>query len=232
MVILYGHISRCDHLPKQVALEDLWLALDMLPRLRWRWERKDLNGGHPLIEKLAERVMDVNLHQVGPTAHPILMSEREWDDASPLLSAPQKSQQSTSTMSHSFNGNGPPVYGQHSRSASMITNLGSDTNSPSDKHLVEVPAGLFYPFYPESQVSVDRLNANHTVPPDGSGNGGNTHATGTDFTQLLATAVPPGGTYGCQPSQDSFVLEEKDPRSTTPGMQVWMNVVSPATYRL
>ncbi|EEB98221.1 hypothetical protein MPER_02314, partial [Moniliophthora perniciosa FA553] len=44
MVILYGHV---------------WLAIDMLPRFRWRWERKDVAGGHPLIARLAERVMEV-----------------------------------------------------------------------------------------------------------------------------------------------------------------------------
>ncbi|KAF8893294.1 hypothetical protein CPB85DRAFT_1440694 [Mucidula mucida] len=55
MVILYGHMSKSDTLPRHTALEDVWLALDMLPRFRWRWERKDVNGGHPLISKLAER---------------------------------------------------------------------------------------------------------------------------------------------------------------------------------
>ncbi|TFY76485.1 hypothetical protein EWM64_g7527 [Hericium alpestre] len=79
MVILYGHMSRCESLPHQVALEDVWMALDMLPSFRWRWERKDLNGGHPLIAKLAEKVLDVNLHQVGPTSHPILLPELDWE---------------------------------------------------------------------------------------------------------------------------------------------------------
>jgi hypothetical protein len=225
MVILYGHMSRCDHLPKQIALEDLWLALDMLPRFRWRWERKDLNGGHPLIEKLAERVMDVNLHQIGPTAHPTLMPERDWDDTPPSLSVQPKSQQTTPTLPHSF-ANGPVVYGPQPRSASVVTTIGTDGNTPPDKQLVEVPTGLFYPFYPESQIPVERLTGPHLHPSDGPGNGGNTHSTNTDFTQLLATAVPPGGTYGCQPSQDSFMLEEKDTTNTNAGMQVWMNVVS------
>ncbi|TFY56393.1 hypothetical protein EVG20_g8937, partial [Dentipellis fragilis] len=79
MVILYGHMSRCESLPRQVALEDVWMALDMLPSFRWRWERKDLNGGHPLIAKLAEKVLDVNLHQAGPTSHPTLLCEMDWE---------------------------------------------------------------------------------------------------------------------------------------------------------
>lgn len=217
MVILYGHMSRCEHLPKQAALEDLWLALDMLPRFRWRWERKDLNGGHPLIEKLAERVMEVSLHQLGPTAHPTLISEREWDDNS---SMPSKSQQATPILQHSF-ANGP-VYGPQPRATNVVTTIGTDVSTP-DKPMVEVPTGLFYPFYPESQFSVDRLNGPHSHPPDGAANGGNAHP---DFTQLLATAVPPGGTYGYQPSQDSFMLEEKDTSTTNTGAPIWVNMVS------
>ena len=79
MVILYGHMSVVDKLPLQVALEDVWMALDMLPQFRWRWERKDLNPGHPLIAKLAEKVLDVNLHQVAPSGAPMLLSEQDWD---------------------------------------------------------------------------------------------------------------------------------------------------------
>ncbi|KAI0027406.1 fungal-specific transcription factor domain-containing protein, partial [Vararia minispora EC-137] len=79
MVILYGHMSRCEALSKQVALEDVWMALDMLPSFRWRWERKDNNGGHPLIARLAEKVLEVNLRQAGPTAQPVLIPEINWD---------------------------------------------------------------------------------------------------------------------------------------------------------
>ena len=38
-----------------------------------------MNGGHPLIARLAEEVLKVNLHQVSPTAPPVLLSESEWE---------------------------------------------------------------------------------------------------------------------------------------------------------
>lgn len=89
MVILYGHMSHSDRLSRQEMIEDVWMALDMLPRLRWRWERKDLNGGHPLIAKLAEKVLNVNLRTVGPTKDPVLLSELDWETDSPgMVSSP------------------------------------------------------------------------------------------------------------------------------------------------
>jgi hypothetical protein len=42
-------------------IEDVWMALDILPHFRWRWERKDLNGGHPLIFKLAVLIHSDNV---------------------------------------------------------------------------------------------------------------------------------------------------------------------------
>ena len=229
MVILYGHMSRCDPLKKLTALEDLWMALDMLPRFRWRWERKDFNGGHPLIEKLAERVMDVNLHQIGPTTNPTLMSEPDWESDIPPQSAMPKSQQSTPTLQHAYASNGTiPVYGQQPphRSAGVTTTttttttpLGNDVGTPPDKQLADIPTVLFYPFYPaESQYGIDRLNS-HAQTDLTSGHGGP-----ADFGPLLAGVVPAEGSYGCQPSHDSFMLEEKDTNAHVT-MPAWMNVV-------
>ncbi len=80
MVILYGHMSKCDKLPRHTALEDVWLALDMLPRFRWRWERKDVNGGHPLIAKLAE-TCPRSQSPPSRTCHPSCpLSEADWDE--------------------------------------------------------------------------------------------------------------------------------------------------------
>lgn len=238
MVILYGHMSRCDRLPRQVALEDVWMALDMLPRFRWRWERKDLNGGHPLIAKLAERVLDVDLHQVGPTSHPTLLSEQDWDaDLSPSLTTSQlKSQQTTPTLSHqgAYPAGGAVVYGPQPHNAAVSAPSLSSSSStpgvavaavtpPDSKQLMEVPTGLFYPFYPETHFSVNRTNA-----PQSSGEGGGgTAVGGSDFSHLLAAAAAqPDGSFGCQPSQDSFMLEEKDVSQHPASMQMWINVVS------
>ncbi|KAJ7573922.1 fungal-specific transcription factor domain-containing protein [Mycena floridula] len=171
MVILYGHMSKCDRLPKHTALEDVWLALDMLPRFRWRWERKDANGSHPLIAKLAERVMDTNLHTVSPTTHPVLLSEPEWDD----VMSPQ--QTPTTAYAHS-----PVVYGPR-MDPTVQTN-----GKIMDKNMLEVPANLFYPFYPENNIN-------------GSGQGPH-----QDYSALMAAAA-------AQPSQDTYMSEERDANS-------------------
>lgn len=234
MVILYGHMSRCDRLPKQTAIEDVWLALDMLPRFRWRWERKDFNGGHPLIAKLAERVMEVNLSQVGPTAHPVLLSEQDWetDDTTGLISPSMtaKSQQSTPTLPnaspYSTTNGASVMYGPPARGAT--NGNGTSGGTPPGKHLVDVPTGLFYPFYPETQLPFSNPPG-HVLAGDGSAVPG--PAPQHDYTQLLAAAAAagqPDGSYGCQPSQDSFMSEERDHnyRGHPPSMQMWMNVVS------
>jgi hypothetical protein len=230
MVILYGHMSRCDSLPKQVALEDVWMALDMLPRFRWRWERKDLNGGHPLIAKLAERVIDVNLHQVEPPSHPVLMSEQDWDTDTTTgtlaMSVQPKSQQTTPTMPNAppFSNNGAVAYGPQTRGGSSSGNPTMTNNTPPEakQHLVDVPAGLFFPFFPENQFPIDRSHA-HSGDIN-SGNGGPNNVN-QDFTHLLAAAAAqPDGAFG-HASHDSFVLEERDPHPSHSGaMPIWMNV--------
>ncbi|OAX33629.1 hypothetical protein K503DRAFT_804229 [Rhizopogon vinicolor AM-OR11-026] len=165
-------------------IEDVWMALDMLPRFRWRWERKDLNGGHPLISKLAEKVLNVNLRAVGPTKDPVLLFELDWDTDSPgMLASPALAAQpqlrvhpGTPTMSHtpysSGGGMGPG---------------GSMGNGTTQDKLAEVPTGLFYPFYPENQMtSGPTVSGPHD---DGATNGdaqdppGYGHLTGYDSSR-------------------------------------------------
>jgi len=193
MVILYGHMSRCDRIPRQMALEDVWMALDMLPSLRWRWERKDLNGGHPLIAKVAEKVLEVNLHQVGPPSHPLLMNEQDWD-------APQQPMQ---TPVNYNSGNG--------RYGAQSTPQTQHAQQPPQQ-LADVPAVLFYPFFPERGSAATPNETNSTNSPE--------------FNHLLAAAAgtsQPLGVYGYHPSQESFMLEERDTVAVHPGMQMWMN---------
>jgi len=221
MVILYGHMSHCDRIPHQVALEDVWMALDVLPSIRWRWERKDLNGGHPLIARLAEKILAVNLHQVGPPSHPVLLSEPDWEQdavkmasiSTPKLghsprsvgSAPGSgSGGASSAYSSGFNGQGTPK-------------MGYAQQSPG--HLADVPTGLFYPFFPEKTTDNENGQASGEAP-DTPGD-----------TLLAAAAATQPMPYGYHSSHDSFMLEEKDPVAVIPGMQMWMsNVgsVSPA----
>ncbi|KAJ3967548.1 fungal-specific transcription factor domain-containing protein [Lentinula raphanica] len=85
MVILYGRVSKCDegipglsdgdgsdreegrHSAVRILMEDVWLALDMLPRFRWRWETGPGSSGgtNPLIAKLAEEVMESSFSEAG-----------------------------------------------------------------------------------------------------------------------------------------------------------------------
>jgi hypothetical protein len=84
MVILYGKMSKCDkEIPGlsdgegsgedgasnavRILMEDVWLALDMLPRFRWRWETGSgaSAGTNPLIAKLAEIVMESSYSEAG-----------------------------------------------------------------------------------------------------------------------------------------------------------------------
>lgn len=183
MVILYGHMSKCDRLPVQTALEDIWLALDMLPRFRWRWERKDVAGGHPLLAQLAERVLGVSLHTVGPATHPVLMAEPDWEDDNML--SPTHSQQNTPTLAASYT-NGPVTYGPHPKSAPNGVQQSSNSGHNGhpmhggQPHLIDVPPALFYPFYPEGQPS----------------------AHPQDYSSLVAAAAAP-------PSHDTYMSEER-----------------------
>ena len=177
------------------------MALDMLPSFRWRWERKDLKGGHPLIAKLAEEVLKVNLHQVAPTTPPMLISEADWDEG--VLSPKQPGQQHPATPTM-----GPAQYPQSPYtkpspagppSVKSPGNKGVPAQGPSpSEKLAEIPPGLFYPFYPESQ-------------------------TPSSATSALLNATQSMSSFGFQASQESFVLEEKDPSlaPASPGIHVW-----------
>lgn len=201
MVILYGHMSKCERLPREVALEDVWMALDMLPSFRWRWERKDLKGGHPLIAKLAEEVLKVNLHQVSPTTPPMLISEADWDTEGVYSPKASGQHPSTPTM-------GPAQYSQgpYAKSPSVGPTIKGSPGKPGmaslqppaipDEKLAEVPSGLFYPFYPDSQT------------------------TNTTSASAILTASQSISSFGFQPSQESFMLEEKDAPAAA-GMHVW-----------
>ncbi|KAI0315187.1 hypothetical protein OF83DRAFT_1133138 [Amylostereum chailletii] len=203
MVILYGHMSRCESLPRQVALEDVWMALDMLPSFRWRWERKDHHGGHPLIARLAEKVLDVNLRQAGPSSQPVLLQEMDWDTegvgsaggpGGHTPHTPHAHIKGPSTPQPNY-GPGAPIFGPNSTAPSST--LGSPGSSRTvssagpqgEKKLAEVPPGLFYPYFPTENGR------------PGEGDNG-------DYQQLLANA-PQAGQWGTA-SQDSYMLEEKD----------------------
>jgi hypothetical protein len=211
MVILYGDINKSMRLAKSVVIQDIWMALDVLPRMRWRWERKDINGEHPLIANLAERVLQVSLHDIVPSGDQMLLSEQDWDSNTSLMSpssmAAHKQEQMAPIMNAQFSSHGTP-FGQNIRgsnsSNSHSNGLRNDKQSDSKQPLMEVPSGLFYPFFPER-----KLVPNRSGHPQ-------------DFSEMLAAAgAQAGGPYG----QDSYALEE-DAGASHPGVQMWIPPVS------
>jgi len=208
MVILYGHMSNSKRLHRDVVIQDIFMALDVLPRMRWRWERKDVNGEHPLIANLAERVLNINLREVVPSGdHIMLLSEQDWDSDTSLLSpsmAVQKQEQMTPVMANTPFPAHDTSYGTHSRgplsSNDPMNGLTNDAPSDGKQQLMEVPAGLFYPFFPERKV------------------GGGRNGPPQDFNELLAAAgAQAGGSYG----PDTYILEE-DASATHSGIQMWI----------
>jgi len=244
MVILFGHMSRCDSLTRQVALEDVWMALDMLPSFRWRWERKEMNGSHPLIATLAEKVLGVNLRQAGPTSHPVLMPELDWDiegTNSPIATHTAVSTPSLGNTTYTHGSSGTPFPGSppigpavpaSSRLVTGASNGNGGANGPVETKLAEVPVNLFYPFYPDNSQMQGRpmpspvgapAGSVPTAPASGSGNG---NGAG-DYTQLLAQAAAaqqPSGPWGAS-GRESYMLEEKDVGVSVPipgAMGMWM----------
>lgn len=190
MVILFGHMSKCEILPRQTALEDLWMALDMIPRFRWRWERQDAAGGHPLIARLVERVMNVDLHSIGPATHPVLIPEPDWDeDCTPSPRA--TSSQTTPTISNAAYGQGGAIpYGSVARplngtAMGHISPNAVNVNTTPGKKLVDMPAGLFYPFFPEAPVSQEVLQGSGRPPQAAQ----NEPHSGHEYSHLLAAAA-------------------------------------------
>jgi len=244
MVILFGHMSRCDSLTRQVALEDVWMALDMLPSFRWRWEGKETNGSHPLIATLAEKVLEVNLRQVGPSSHPVLMPELDWDlenTGSPLATHTAASTPSLTNTNvnyahgapgtPSFPGSPPIGPAAPPSSRVHVSGNGGGSSGPVEMKLAEVPPNLFFPFYPTGTQDARNGSA---IPPSGSaaaaGTGGGNASSGNgpnDYSQLLAQAAAAAqqqqaGPWGAS-GQESYMLEEKDvgvPVSNTMGMWV------------
>jgi len=229
MVILYGHTSNCERIPHQVVLEDLWMALNILPSIRWRWERKDLNGAHPLIVRLAEKILAVNLHQVGPPSHPVLLSEPDWEqDAAKMVSI------STPKLGHSPRSVGSTP-GSGSGGGSVYGNGFNRQGTPKAGynqqpfgHLTDVPTGLFFPFFPEKATG-DEDGQSTGESPDTPGGAGVRTGSGSagvgpgNYNSLLATAAATQSmSYGYHSNHNNFVLEEKDPATFVPGMQVWL----------
>lgn len=170
MVILTGHIWQVGQLERHVAVEDVWLALDMLPRFRWRWERKDWGGEHPFLARMVEMVMRVDLREMkGCSPQPTLIEEREWSDVDENSMAPAQLSRSSSSHGPGAPSGGSPVSTVSSTNRGFASHTSHGyVNGPSSAsgaygnmvfaspppsggsapRTVDIPNQFFYPFFP------------------------------------------------------------------------------------
>ncbi|KAJ7034927.1 hypothetical protein C8F04DRAFT_1233873 [Mycena alexandri] len=152
--------------------------------------------------ELASHVMDVDLHAVKPATHPVLLSEPEWDEDSAIPSPMSVTSQHTSPTPTNLYPPKPP-YGPLPRSINGGPVHIAPANGAGGKHLVDIPTGLFYPFYPDE-------NPNPPVAAPGAQDQGYGH--------VLAAAAThgPHGSYGGQGSHDTYISEERNPMHRMP----------------
>jgi hypothetical protein len=185
MVILYGQMSKCENISRHTAVEDIWLALDMLPKWRWRWERKDVAGGHPFISKLAERVMDVSLASVNISNKLLLIPEPEWEEEarSPHSSKSAQLSPTSPKITSPYGAGSNIVYGPQPHP--HLNNGQMNGNG----EMAEVPSTLFYPIYPEIVPS----GGGHPITP----------GSHSEYSSLLAAAAS-------QQTPDTYMQEERN----------------------
>lgn len=200
-VILLGHSQKCERLTPDVEKQDVWMALDMLPRSRWRWERKDLNGGHPVIHDLAQRVLNVDLAEVGPPKAPqvLLCEESDWNK-----------------VRAEFESN----VNSHSAAKAQVKHEQYAPGASEPRMTGEITQAGFYPFYPEN-VQPDPAAA--AIDSHGRTSGGNVGRTHEEWSQIMAQQ---GAVGAYQQSQSSFMQEEKDVAPSPHGVPQWMQAVS------
>ena len=146
------------------------MALDMLPSFRWRWERKDPKPGHPLIAKLAEKVLDVNLHQVAPTGPPMLIPEQDWDGENILSPKPGSMAQPGAPTTpkvgpaHGLHAPGAGPYGVPPMGTIKGSPVGGNFGGPGGGHngdtkgapaMPDLPQYYFYPMYSENGAAAN-----------------------------------------------------------------------------
>ncbi|KAH7106288.1 hypothetical protein BKA62DRAFT_289533 [Auriculariales sp. MPI-PUGE-AT-0066] len=223
MTIIYGIMMQSPHLSWERSLDDVWLALSLLPLTRWRWERKDHSAQHPVISKLAEKVFKTNLSEKTREEQPgVLMPEVSTKEYDELEERPR----SSLSFRGDAKGNGrysatstpmlryaSPVrrLNQYSEDVSMsIKNEYDGIHQPQPEQARTEwsgVTGLFYPF--------DQGNPLNTQGRTGMS------APAPAPTTTMTMAPPPapmnygipyssGFTVGCAPSHQSYITEEND----------------------
>ncbi|KAL1745760.1 fungal-specific transcription factor domain-containing protein [Schizophyllum fasciatum] len=185
MVLLYGWMSgRVPHVTQAVALEDVTMALEGIPKFRWKWERKDFPRPPPMMVTLAESVLKVRLEDApAPTAPGVLWEEATFDEGAEVPSP------DAATSPHQQQGHAPPV-GMHPPMAvdgppleGGMGHAGAHPGGPVPpaqewvrvKLEREFPAGLLFPqFLPQAgpeqlQGSPPQMGRSVSTPPHAIG---------------------------------------------------------------
>ncbi|KIY51149.1 hypothetical protein FISHEDRAFT_71439 [Fistulina hepatica ATCC 64428] len=141
LILLYGVVSPPPALPEETVACDIAMALEIIPHIRWRWERKDLGGAHPQLAKLAANILKRPLSDIIPPSSSldsivwpqsnsagcgVLINEPSWLGGSPKPAVP---------------GASPPGLPGRIELASHISK--------------DFPASVFYPFYPEQDAGTN-----------------------------------------------------------------------------
>lgn len=222
MIIIYGVMCDCSILERQRSLDDVWLALSMLPHLRWRWERKDMQGMHPIISKIAEKVFKVNFSQIKEEYSPgALIPEIPTSEYDAAELRPQSALKGKMGR-WSANSSPVPQGGAYdSQRSPVVSSSSSALMAPGLIHRPtpqlassmqpwpEPLVGLFYPFDQENPANLQRW------PNYPQGSSGHPDAPSSVPPEV---SMPPGsptfyrsmGAVGCQPGQQSFINEEND----------------------
>ncbi|EJD49039.1 hypothetical protein AURDEDRAFT_112760 [Auricularia subglabra TFB-10046 SS5] len=222
MIIIYGVMCESYVQDKQRALDDVWLALSMLPHLRWRWERKDMQGMHPIISKIAEKVFKMDFTQIKNESSPgVLVPEvptSEYDAAEPR---PQSALRQKMGKWSANSSPAPQLAIQGPASPTMVVPAGPSNTGMMNTPLVrptpqlaagmqhawpEPQIGLFYPFDQENPANLQRW----APGPVASVSAQDIAAAAAMPPPASPTAYRTIGAVGCQPAQQSYVYEEND----------------------
>jgi hypothetical protein len=190
------------------------MALDMLPRFRWRWERKDYNGGHPVIHGLAERVLNVDLRLVGPASHPMLLCEEtDWTKiADPTTITPASNSRTAAS---------PRTVTREPGVSATAGPVAPDGTSIAQQGL--------YPYLLDNSQTLSDIGAagspHHTIiDANGIANLGKAHE---EFSRAWTQH---GGLGAYQQSQAAYVIEERDTAPMPHDIPQWMQAVRTSPY--
>ncbi|KIK62367.1 hypothetical protein GYMLUDRAFT_41790 [Collybiopsis luxurians FD-317 M1] len=246
MVILYGRMSKCDEgIPGlsdgegsesgsnavRILMEDVWLALDMLPKFRWRWETgSGTNAGtNPLIAKLAQKVMEASFSENGLRG----IGPPDESDQQNSTASSERSESRESRLISGIGRQGPigrpvlipePEWEEDAASPNRdktntnITSTGSwdhswadTTASPKSQQSTPTVQAATYPSPSSYPTSANSSGMTYTYPPPLPATNSSAGSAGTSYSHPPQYAFSPP-VFGPQPTNTA--LERPVPKVT------------------